>query len=43
VQVLDPETFEPKTIPRPDYMDADADEVPVLRSRAGLHVVPEDV
>jgi len=40
VQVLDPETFETKTIPRPSYMDADADEVPVLRSRAGLHVLP---
>jgi len=41
VQVLDPETFESKTIPRPDYFDADADEVPVLKSRAGLHVLPD--
>lgn len=42
VQVLDPETFESKTVPRPDYMDTDATEVPVLRSRAGLHVLPEE-
>jgi nonsense-mediated mRNA decay protein 3 len=42
VQVLDPETFETKTVPRPSYMDPDADEVPVLRSRAGLHVLPEE-
>ncbi|WP_435196231.1 60S ribosomal export protein NMD3 [Natronomonas sp. EA1] len=42
VQVLDPETFETKTIPRPDYMDPDADTVPVLKSREGLFVLPED-
>jgi len=41
VQVLDPETYQSKTIARPDYMDADAETVPVLKSRAGLHVVPE--
>jgi len=42
VQVLDPETYESKTVPRPDYLDPDADEVPVLKSRAGLHVLPDD-
>ncbi|MFC4359693.1 60S ribosomal export protein NMD3 [Halobium salinum] len=42
VQVLDPETYEAKTIPRPDFFDADADNVRVLKSRAGLHVVPDD-
>lgn len=41
VQVIDPETYEPKTIPRPDYLDPEADTVPVLKSRAGLHVLPE--
>ncbi|WP_415379121.1 60S ribosomal export protein NMD3 [Halosimplex sp. TS25] len=41
VQVLDPETYEAKTISRPDYFDPDADEVPVIKSRAGLHVLPE--
>jgi nonsense-mediated mRNA decay protein 3 len=42
VQVLDPETYRTETIARPDYLDPDADAVPVLKSRAGLHVVPED-
>lgn len=41
VQVLDPETYRSKTVARPDYLDADAETVPVLKSRAGLHVVPE--
>ena len=41
VQVLDPETFEAKTIPRPSYLDPDAESVPVLRHRGGLHVLPE--
>ena len=40
VQVLDPETYESKTVSRPAYLDADADTVPVLKSRAGLHVLP---
>ncbi len=42
VQVLDPETYESKTVPRPDYFDPDADTVRVLKSRAGLHVLPDD-
>ncbi|WP_327053313.1 60S ribosomal export protein NMD3 [Halomicrococcus gelatinilyticus] len=41
VQVLDPETYQTKTISRPDYLDPDADTVRVLKSRAGLHVVPD--
>ncbi|MFC4450706.1 60S ribosomal export protein NMD3 [Halorussus aquaticus] len=41
VQVLDPETYRTKTIARPDFVDTDAETVPVLKSRAGLHVVPE--
>ncbi|MFC7018532.1 MULTISPECIES: 60S ribosomal export protein NMD3 [Haloarcula] len=40
VQVLDPETFESVTVPRPEYLDTDAEAVPVLKSRAGLHVLP---
>ena len=43
VQVLDPETYEATTVARPSYFDPEADTVPVLRSRAGLHVLPEDV
>ncbi|SDX76697.1 60S ribosomal export protein NMD3 [Halobellus clavatus] len=42
VQVLDPETYESKTIARPSYVDSGAETVPVLKSRAGLHVLPED-
>ncbi len=41
VQVLDPETYEATTVPRPDYLDPEADEVPVLRHREGLHVLPD--
>jgi nonsense-mediated mRNA decay protein 3 len=41
VQVLDPETYEATTVPRPSYFDPDAQSVPALRSRAGLHVLPD--
>jgi nonsense-mediated mRNA decay protein 3 len=40
VQVLDPETYAAETVPRPDYLDPAADTVRVLKSRAGLHVLP---
>ena len=40
VQVLDPETYEATTVPRPADLDPDADEVRVLKHREGLHVVP---
>ncbi|MFC6837384.1 60S ribosomal export protein NMD3 [Halomarina ordinaria] len=42
VQVLDPETYETKTIARPSYLDTSAETVHVIKSRAGLHVLPED-
>jgi nonsense-mediated mRNA decay protein 3 len=42
VQVLDPDTYETKTVARPSYLDPDADTVTVFKSRAGLHVLPED-
>lgn len=42
VQVLDPETYETVTISRPSYLDPDAQTVSVLRSRAGLHILPEE-
>jgi nonsense-mediated mRNA decay protein 3 len=41
LQVLDPETFESKTIPRPSYLDPDAESVPVIKHRNGIHVLPE--
>ncbi|MFC4246948.1 60S ribosomal export protein NMD3 [Natribaculum luteum] len=42
VQVLDPETYQAKTVARPDYFDPDTETVPVLKSRAGLHVLPDE-
>jgi len=42
VQVLDPETYEATTIARPDYVDPDTDDLPVIKSRAGLHVLPPE-
>ncbi|MFB6068901.1 MAG: 60S ribosomal export protein NMD3 [Halobacterium sp.] len=41
IQILDPETYESETVPRPDYVDPDASTVPALKSRAGLHVLPD--
>ncbi len=41
VQVLDPKTYQATTVARPDYFDPDAETVPVLKSRAGLHILPE--
>lgn len=42
VQVLDPETYRAKTIPRPVYLDSNAEMVPVLKTRHGLYVLPEE-
>jgi nonsense-mediated mRNA decay protein 3 len=42
IQVLDPDTYESTTVARPSYVDPDADTVPVLSSRAGLHILPAD-
>jgi nonsense-mediated mRNA decay protein 3 len=42
VQVLDPETYEATTIARPDYVDPDTDDLSVIKSRAGLHVLPPE-
>jgi len=42
VQVPDPETFEATTVAHPSYLDPGADEVPVLKSPAGLYVLPEE-
>lgn len=42
VQVLDPDTYAAKTIPRPSYLDPQTDTVSVLKHADGLHVLPED-
>jgi len=41
IQVLDPETYEATTIPRPSFVDPDAETVDVFKHREGLHAVPE--
>ncbi|MEF8813225.1 MAG: 60S ribosomal export protein NMD3 [Halovenus sp.] len=40
VQVLDPETYETRSVARPSYLDEGAETVDVLRSTAGVHVLP---
>jgi nonsense-mediated mRNA decay protein 3 len=42
VQVLDPETYKATTVPRPSFLDPGAESVRVLKSRAGLHVLPRE-
>ncbi len=42
IQVLDPDTYQAKTIAKPDFVEDAPETVPVLKSRAGLHIVPED-
>lgn len=42
VQVLDPDTYESKTIARPAYFDSSSEMATVLKSRAGLHILPSD-
>ena len=42
VQVLDPESYETKTVPRPSYFDPDAETVPVVRSHDGLYILPAE-
>jgi len=41
VQVLDPETYRAETVPRPDFFDPSDDTVWVLKTAAGLHLVPD--
>jgi len=41
VQILDPETYEATTVPRPDFFDPEAETVLAFKSRSGLHLVPE--
>jgi nonsense-mediated mRNA decay protein 3 len=41
VQILDPETYEATTVPRPAHFDPDAETVLAFKSRAGLYILPE--
>ena len=42
VQLLDPETYEAKTVGRPDYFDPDAETVPVLKDGQDVYILPEE-
>jgi nonsense-mediated mRNA decay protein 3 len=42
VQVLDPETYEARTVARPAFLDPDAERVVVFKSRVGLFVLPRE-
>jgi len=41
LQVLDPETYETKSVPRPPSIETDAETVQVFRGDDGLYVLPE--
>ena len=42
VQVLDPETHRTVSIARPDFLDTDAETVPVFKGRVGLYPIPPE-
>ena len=42
VQLLDPDTYEAKTVARPDFVDADDETVAVLKHDGELYIVPRD-
>ncbi|TQQ83778.1 hypothetical protein EGH24_03065 [Halonotius terrestris] len=43
IQLLDPETYEAKTVARPDFVDPDSETLPVLKDGQDLYIVPEEV
>ena len=42
IQVLDPVTYEAKTVPNPDFVDDDADSVLAFEHDGDVHLVPEE-
>ena len=42
VQLLDPETYEATTVPKPTFFDDDADTVLTFKNGGSVHVVPEE-
>jgi len=42
VQLLDPDTYEAKTVARPDFVDTDDETVAVLKHDGELYIVPRD-
>jgi nonsense-mediated mRNA decay protein 3 len=41
IQLLDPETYEAKTVARPDFVDPDAETVPVVKDGGDVYILPE--
>ena len=41
IQLLDPETYEAKTVARPEFVDAKKEMLPVLKDGTELYIVPE--
>ncbi len=42
VQILDPETYEAKTVRRPEFFDPDTESVPVLKDGSECYILPEE-
>jgi nonsense-mediated mRNA decay protein 3 len=42
IQIIDPETAAATSVPRPSYFDPESVSVIAFKSRAGLHVLPEE-
>ncbi|MFC5279375.1 60S ribosomal export protein NMD3 [Halorubrum rubrum] len=42
IQVLDPETYEARTVPNPAFVDDDADEVLAFKHGEDVHLVPRE-
>ncbi len=42
VQVVDPDSYEAVTVPRPPFLDPEADTVRAISTTAGTHLLPED-
>jgi len=42
VQILDPETYEAKTVSRPDFFDPEAETVSVLKDGSECYILPEE-
>ena len=40
IQLLDPDTYEAKTVARPDFVDPDAETLPVLKDGGDVYILP---
>lgn len=42
VQILDPETYRPVTIPRPEFIDLDLEDIGVIKIKDKIYVLPNE-